>query len=111
MVQLSSNTRICGPKSLRKSGPGMSWSVLVEANEVSQNMWRLLVGQHQAWVANWVGRQSMGMLESRCKMCDRPQKAVICCGRPIICVVEGGHGQMSDMVGAGACEMTTRDES
>ena len=53
----------------------------------------------------------MGMLESRCKICDRPQKGVICCGRQMICVVEGGHGQLSDMVGAGACEMTTRDES
>ena len=89
----------------------MSWRAFVEANGVSQNMCRLAVGQHQACVAKWVGRQSMGILESRCNMCDRPQKAVVRCGMQMIRVVEGGHGQLSDMVCAGACEMTTRDGS
>ena len=39
---LSSKTRICGPKSLRKRGPGMSSRGLVVANEVSQKIRRLL---------------------------------------------------------------------
>ena len=53
----------------------------------------------------------MGILESRYDMCVRPQKAVTRCGMQIIRVMESGHGQLSDMVGAGACDMTTRDGS
>ena len=44
-------------------------------------------------------------------MCVRPQKAVMHCGMQMIFVVEGGHGQVSDMVDEGACEMITGDDS
>ena len=53
----------------------------------------------------------MGILESSCDMCVRPQKAVRRCGMQNTRVVEGGHGQWSDMAGAGACDITTRDGS
>ena len=58
-------------------------------------------------MANWSGKHCIGMLESRCKVCDRPQKGVVCCGRQMICVIEGGHGQRRDKGDAGACEMMT----
>ena len=57
IVLSSSKTIIWGPKSLRRRGLGMSWSALPEANEVSQKMCRLDVGQHQACSAKWVGKQ------------------------------------------------------
>ena len=44
-------------------------------------------------------------------MCVRPQNAVTHCGMHITFVVEGGQGHASDMVGEGACEMITGDES
>ena len=53
----------------------------------------------------------MGRLESRYEMCVRPQKAVMHCGMQMIFVVEGGQGQVSDMMGEGACEMITGDDS
>ena len=89
----------------------MSCSALADAKEVSQNMWRLVVGQHHAFDAKCAGKQSRGMLESRWEMCERPQKGVTCCGRQTICVVDGGHGQRSEIVSSGACEMMTRDVS
>ena len=70
-----------------------------------------MVGLHQACDAKCAGRQSRDMLESRCDMCERPQKGVTCCDRQTICVVDDGHGQGSDIVDAGACEMMTGDAS
>ena len=74
-------------------------------------MWRLVVVLHQACDAKCVGRQSRGRLESRCSMCERPQKGVTCCGRQMMCVVDGGHGHDGEIVDTGACDMMIRDES
>ena len=57
IVLSSSKTNIWGPKALRNIGSGVSWSALPEANEVSQKICRLDVGQHQACSAKWVGKQ------------------------------------------------------
>ena len=70
-----------------------------------------MVALHQACDAKCAGRQSRGRLESRCDMCERPQKGVTCCGRQMICVVDGGQGHGGEIVDAGACEMMIRDGS
>ena len=111
IAKSSSNIKICGPKSLRKRGPGRSCNALADAKAVSQKMRRLVEGLHQACDAKCAGRQSSGRLESRCAMRGRPQKGATCCGRQTICTVKGGQGQGGEIVSSGVCEMRIWDDS